>query len=91
VRCCFTTFVSQLRDGALGDDAAPIQDGEIVGQLPAEFQILLHQKDRNGLLPQKLNGLANLVDDVRLDSLGWFVDYFSADACLKIPYQISFS
>ena len=41
-------FVSQLRDGALGDDAAPIQDREIVGQLPAEFQILLHQKDRDG-------------------------------------------
>ena len=67
-------FVSQLRDGALGDDAAPIQDREIVGQLPAEFQILLHQKDRDGLLSQKLNGLANLVDDVGLDSLGWFVE-----------------
>src|SRR6516165_9817798 len=67
-------FVSQLRDGALGDDAAPIQDREIVGQLPAEFQILLHQKDRDGLLSQKLNDLANLVDDVGLDSLGWFVE-----------------
>ena len=67
-------FVSQLRDGALGDDAAPIQDRKIVGQLPAEFQILLHQKDRHGLLSQKLNSLATLVDDVGLDSLGWFVE-----------------
>ena len=67
-------FVSQFRDGALGNDAAPIQDREIVGQLPAEFQILLHQKDRHGLLSQKLNGLANLVDDVGLESLGWFVE-----------------
>ena len=43
-------FVRQLRDGALGDDAAPIQDRKKIGQLTAEFQVLLHQKDRDGLL-----------------------------------------
>ena len=64
---------------------AAIHDGELVGQIPRELVILLHQHDGHvALRPQPLDGAADVLDDGRLVTMLLFsVDFVNMSCSTK--------
>src|SRR5438445_5319430 len=65
----------QVRDGAFRDNRAAVHDVKAVGHAQAEIQILLHEQDADiPFFPDPEERVADLVNDVRLDAFGGFVE-----------------
>src|SRR5579871_4026382 len=56
------------------DDAAILHDIVAVGKSSGEMEILLDQQDREALLLESADGVSDLLDDDRRETLGWFVE-----------------
>src|SRR6478735_1717656 len=66
-------ILTELFHGSAGDAATAIDDVEELADATSELQLLLHQKERHALLAQLHEYIADLSDDVRLDTFGWLV------------------
>src|SRR5450432_2333028 len=66
-------LVSKLANRAFHNDRAATHDDECVGEFFAKIQILFDQQDAHRAF-EFLNRVADLVDDVRLNALGRFVE-----------------
>ena len=83
LRCFATTSAVSCGDRSFRDDAAAIHDVEVLAELADEIEILLDDHDRQmQLVDELVQGVADLVDDARLNPFGRLVeqeDFRSAD------------
>src|SRR3954467_11750651 len=64
----------EMGDVAGRDDAAAVHDVKRVPELADEVEVLLDQRDRHAPLHEFAQDVADLLDDVGLDSLGRLVE-----------------
>lgn len=65
-------------------DPTPIENVERIAYVPYEIQVLLDQNNRHAPLTSKhRKNRANLLDNIRLNSLGWFIQ----EEHLGLAYQ----